>query len=153
MSGQIFNRFFLPVFMTSFLFLSSCTKEGPAGPQGPSGPAGPAGAQGSPGNSNTQSFVFNATPAAWQNGGGNWVYNIIIPSLTQDVIDRGSIEFYWMQDGLSTPMPFHIGTVDFMIYLGVGLVRIQVTQSGAYLNLNPSAGSAVAFKVLVTPAT
>jgi hypothetical protein len=148
MSIKIKSPRFIAPLVFLLILVSSCTKVGPAGAPGPQGPAG---AQGPEGNANAQTVIFPTTSANWGNSFGNWVVTLSIPQLTQSIIDKGSVTVYWGQNSNSTSLPFALGPIDYMYYITLGQINIQVTQAGSYLFSNPATLSPVTFKVEIIP--
>lgn len=97
------KRFSFPiaaaVILVTGLFISSCTKEGPAGPAGaagaqgapgPTGPQGPAGPQGEAGTANV---IYSA----WKDVtfDENGVGLLLAPGLSHEILNTGSVKVYW----------------------------------------------------------
>jgi hypothetical protein len=133
----------------STIFLSACTKEGPAGPQGPigiQGPQGVPGPAGPPGSVNAQAFLFTPSANNWLFNSGTWSLTLTVPAINVDVINKGTVSVTWMQSNLSTEMPFFVNGVNYMYYVFPGQVGIQVASVA-----NPSLIAPVTMKVVVIP--
>jgi hypothetical protein len=134
--------------------LISCEK-GDAGPQGAQGPQGATGAQGPSGSANEKIYDFAVSSSDWSGGIGVWTYSGQLPTLTQGIIDTGSVYVYWTENETQTLMPFTVSGVDYMYYTsilsGTGTLEVTVTIAGPYTFSNPSALSPVTLKVIIDP--
>jgi hypothetical protein len=98
----------LAIAFTVILFASSCGKEGAVGPQGPAGATGPAGAAGPTGPTGTANVLYSdwVTPAAYTSstvfGITHFNATITAASVTQDVLDHGTVIVYAKLDGYAT---------------------------------------------------
>jgi len=96
------KNIFLITLITIFsLFLASCTKEvvGPAGADGKDGTNGTNGTNGVDGNANVKTTIFaNATFVA--SGNNIFVCNLSVPSITQDIVSKGTVSVATSYDNL-----------------------------------------------------
>jgi hypothetical protein len=111
------------------VFLSSCTKEGPAGP---------AGAQGPQGNANVQSVTFSVSPGDWSPFGTSgqvgfgYAVNRNVSIVTQSIVNTGAVLLYLKAGNdrwVALPVTIAEGTTWNKIWLysyGVGSVQIEV---------------------------
>lgn len=85
----------LPISILLFclIYLSSCTKEGPAGPAGPQGPAGPAGSNGT---ANIQNKTVTINPSDWQWNSSQLAYFVDVPfsAINSNVLTNGAVVGY-----------------------------------------------------------
>ncbi len=92
------------------LTLSSCSKEGSAGPQGPAGPAGATGATGPKGETGTANVIYSD----WLNVTFNdtsGVASVSAPSLTADVLNKGTVKVYWNLNNAADPFIVSVPSV------------------------------------------
>ncbi len=84
----------LPISILLFclIYLSSCTKEGPAGPTGPTGPQGPAG----PAGSVVYTRTFTISPNQWTWNSSNYLFyvDVSFPELTSSFLSNGAVIGY-----------------------------------------------------------
>ncbi|HOA39329.1 MAG TPA: collagen-like protein [Flavihumibacter sp.] len=76
------------------LSLTSCSKEGSTGPAGPAGPTGATGATGAKGETGTANVIYSDWLDVTFND-TTGVADVAAPSLTLDVLNKGSIKVYW----------------------------------------------------------
>jgi hypothetical protein len=88
----------ISLLLFSLIYLSSCTKEGPAGPTGPQGPAGPTGPTGGTGSTGSVIYTrtFTVTPSQWQWNGSLYLYYVDLsyPELTSNFLSNGAVVGY-----------------------------------------------------------
>ena len=133
------KRNFLLVFLVAIIFVTGCSKEGPAGPQGPAGPTGPVGPTGPTGPPGTANVIFSrwTTGSTWAidaPSGLNY-YDITAAGLTQNILSTGSIHVYWAVVGDTVN---HVRHLPFMETIGsnmyfhnpkysVGKIRVETS--------------------------
>lgn len=112
-----------------------CTKEGPVGPVGASG------------NANVQTYNFeNAT---FSNNVNYWSSTLIIPEITQSVIDNGFVAVYQKTNTTNWALPHIDGGLNYLFSVKLNQVVVTVSNvSGSNIIPNPSG---LNFKVVVIP--
>lgn len=152
----------LPISILLFclIYLSSCTKEGPAGPagpagsagstgpQGPAGPTGPQGPAGPTGGTGAAGSVIytktiTVTPSQWQWNENIKTHYVDLPfsELTSTFLTNGAVVGYIK--GSSPDIWFSLPNTDFsnlgnnlsitleIAYVSVGIVRVRYVWSDA----------------------
>ena len=78
------------------IFISSCSKEGPAGPAGAQGTAGPAGAQG-PTGPKGDAGTANVIYSEWKDVSfaENRIGILPAPGLSNEILNSGAVKVYW----------------------------------------------------------
>jgi hypothetical protein len=95
-----FRFFTVPCMLVAVaLFLTACTKEGPAGPagaQGPAGPAGPAGPTGNTGPAGSVNVFYSNWLDVTFNGSADSGYTAVIaaPRLADSILAKGEVRVY-----------------------------------------------------------
>jgi hypothetical protein len=126
------------VSLNTVLF-TACKKQGPQGPAGPQGVAGPIGPTGAQGPIGTANVIYSR----WTNG-STWAidgasglnyFDMTATSLTQGILNGGSIQVYWAVLGDTVnnvrQLPF-TETIGASIYFhnpkySVGKIRIETS--------------------------
>ncbi len=109
-AGLFRLRNFILLFLSLSLFMAGCQKgdNGTPGADGPAGPAGPAGPQGVKGDSGTANVYYSDwfTPSPYTKDTVfnlyHFYFNQPAASITQKVIDSGSVLVYGKLDGYNT---------------------------------------------------
>lgn len=115
---RIATRIVYVSLVAAAIFISSCSKEGPAGPAGepgaqgapgPAGPAGPAGPNGAPGTANViYSNWLDVTYTPITNEAGDTVFaysaSITAPKLTADILNSGEVKVYINWETAAAPL-------------------------------------------------
>jgi len=115
--------------LSLMIVLASCKKgdTGDTGPAGASGSNGTNGVNGLNGNANVSTITFNVGPTGWQsNGAQTYVYNnVLVPQITQALIDSGLIIAYWDRIVDQIQLPFVDGNVNKSYYAEISLGHYQ----------------------------
>ena len=142
------------------VFVLSCSSDGAAGPAGTNGTNGATGANGTNGTNGTNgnanvigTNTFSAPPSSWTSSGGNtvWATNLIVPQITQAIVDRGIVSvFYqsgtgWMALPNSNPQNHYFSNYGFI----EGAVGVYMIAESGY-TLTP--GTTI-FRVVVISAS
>ena len=134
------------LFMAVFMLLAvSCAEDGETGPVGPVGPEGPpgggsnggGGTQGPPGkdgNANVKSITVSVASNEWTSG-GTYKHKIMIPGITQEVVDDGMVMVYMKsEDPLSEYNTWN--ALPFIKLVGIPVnqqnIPVEITTRYAY---------------------
>jgi hypothetical protein len=155
------------LFALSFV-LVNCTKEGPEGPVGAIGPQGPSG------NTGTANVIYSS----WTNEPANWGadtnmtsiaipvgnakrFNVAAPSLSQSVLDQGTILAYYRNvptgnNPVSLAANFNAGGTLFEINFRAALNRIVYfywvpANPGVAVGPTSITGGATQFRYIIIP--
>ncbi|WP_157986469.1 hypothetical protein [Chitinophaga alhagiae] len=148
---RIATRIVYVSMMAAAIFISSCSKEGPAGPAGepgaqgapgPGGPAGPAGPNGAPGTANViysnwldVPFKVDTTEAGDTLG---FYGEVAAPKLTKEILNTGDVRMYINLNTPTDPVIEHLPYFD--IYSGINITA-TFQEGGIFLYSNVDAGS------------
>ena len=124
------------------LTFTACS--GDDGEQGPQGPAG------KDGTANLSSETFTTTNSDWEFDAQSNSYEatINVPSITQDVIDRGTVQIFGVDGGTLTALPAASGVLQINFEVEIARVTIFISRIDGVLINNPGG---VTFKLVVIP--
>jgi hypothetical protein len=118
------------------LFVTSCTKEGPAGATGPAGPAGPAGptgaagvpgAAGTPGAPGTANVIYSPwldvafTP---NTDSSAWTAQINAPLMVDSILNKGEVKVYLNAGKDSTTRNLIVSLPIFDVFLTGEIINV-----------------------------
>jgi len=133
------NKFlFLSMALYCTLIFSGCAKDGETGPQGPAGAAGAAG--------NANVIATNTFTASWVLSGTAYGAELSVPAITQDIVDRGSVQVFVQYADEWWGLPDLNGVNSTQFGFGLGNVSLLNTNSDG---TTPSLPFVSIFRVVV----
>lgn len=99
--------------IASTLFLKGCVKDGPIGPQGPPGQDG-----------NANVIGTNSVSVGWTLDGNAWYSTINVPGITQDIVNKGTVQVFIQYGTEWWTMPDVIGINSTTFGFDVGYVSL-----------------------------
>jgi hypothetical protein len=127
------NKLFV-VMASLVICISSCKKETVVGPKGDTGPAG------ANGNANVKSEgPIVIEPSAWITNSDSLAWTAIIFSekITQEIVDKGSVEVYFKKDNVWWSLPYTDGDATTAVGLALGKVYLVKSESHGGLPEKP----------------
>lgn len=120
------NKLFV-VLASLAISISSCKKETVVGPKGETGPAG------ANGNANVKAEgPIVIEQSAWITNSDSLAWSAIIFSekITQEIVDKGSVEVYFKKDNVWWSLPYTEG--DATTAVGVALGKVYLVKSESH---------------------
>ncbi len=117
------------------LIFSGCAKDGETGPQGPAGATG-----------NANVIATSTLTASWVLSGTYYVAGMTVPAITQDIVDKGSVQVFTQYGDEWWALPDLNGVNSTQFGFGLGNVSLLNSNSDGS---TPSFPSVSIFRVVV----
>jgi hypothetical protein len=137
------TRIYLAAVVSAAMFmLNGCVKDAYIGPQGP---------QGSPGQDGNANVIgTNPVTVGWTLDGSVYTSYLNVPDITQDIVNRGTVEVFIKYGGEWWVLPDVIGINSTTYGFGVGYVSLVNSNADGSVPAYPSAST---FRVVVISAS